>query len=49
MKKLRKVERPTKDVLQQEIKNNTFISLSKKYGVSDNAIRKWCKYYSIDF
>jgi hypothetical protein len=49
MKKLRKVERPTKDILIHEIKNNTFLSLSKKYGVSDNAIRKWCKYYSIDF
>lgn len=49
MKKLRKVESPTRDILQQEVKNNTFLSLSKKYGVSDNAIRKWCKYYSIDF
>lgn len=49
MKKLRKVQRPSKEILEVEIKNNTFLSLSKKYGVSDNAIRKWCKYYSIDF
>ena len=49
MKKLRKVERPSKEKLEIEIKENSFLSLGKKYGVSDNAIRKWCKYYSIDF
>jgi transposase-like protein len=24
------------------------LSLGRKYGVSDNAIRKWCKQYGID-
>lgn len=25
------------------------LSLGRKYGVSDNAIRKWCKQYGIDY
>lgn len=43
----RKVERPSKEKLKEEIENNTFVSLGKKYGVSDNAIRKWAKTYEI--
>jgi len=43
----RKVERPSKDILQEEIKNNSFLALGRKYGVSDNSIRKWCKWYGI--
>lgn len=45
--KNRKVERPAKEILEREIKDNTMVSLGKKYGVSDNAIRKWCKTYGI--
>ena len=41
--KKRKVERPPRDVLKKEIRENSFLSLGKQYGVSDNAIRKWCK------
>jgi len=44
----RKVERPSKEILEDEIKNNSLLSLGRKYGVSDNAIRKWCKSYGID-
>ena len=36
-------ERPNRDELKTLIRNNSFLSLSKKFGVSDNAIRKWCK------
>lgn len=43
----RKVERPSKEVLELEIKTNSFLSLGRKYGVSDNAIRKWCRSYKI--
>ena len=25
----------------------TFVQVGKKYGVSDNAVRKWCKFYNI--
>lgn len=44
---LRKVERPSKEILELEIKENSMVSLGKKYKVSDNTIRKWCKYYKI--
>jgi hypothetical protein len=45
--KQRKVKRPSKEILEQEIKLNSFVFLGKKYGVSDNAIRNWCKFYDI--
>lgn len=41
----RKVERPPFDELQVEIKANGYVATGKKYGVSDNAIRKWIKMY----
>jgi len=43
----RKVDRPSKEILEKEIKENSFVGLGKKYGVSDNAVRKWCKSYKI--
>lgn len=45
--KSRRVERPQKEVLIEEIKELNFVGTGKKYGVSDNAIRKWCKAYNI--
>ena len=36
-------ERPNRDELKTLIRNNSFLSLSKKFGVSDIAIRIWCK------
>ena len=39
----RRVDRPTRDELKNLIRNNTFISIGSLYGVSDNAVRKWCK------
>lgn len=44
----RKVERPSKETLEYELKNNSYLALSRKYKVSDNAIRKWCKRYGIE-
>jgi very-short-patch-repair endonuclease len=41
----RKIERPGYEKLKQEIKEFGFIKTGKKYGVSDNAIRKWLKFY----
>lgn len=43
----RKVERPSKEILYQEIKMTSFSAVGRKYGVSDNAIRKWCKTYGL--
>lgn len=43
----RKVERPTKEELFIELKNSNFLAVGRKYGVSDNAVRKWCKAYGL--
>lgn len=37
----RKVERPPMHQLIKEIKETSYLAVGKKYGVSDNAIRKW--------
>ena len=42
-KKRRKVEHPTRGVLKDLIQTKTFLDIGKMYGVSDNAVRKWCK------
>lgn len=46
-KSLRKVERPEPKVLADEIINTSFRAVGKKYGVTDNAIRKWCIAYNM--
>lgn len=38
----RKVERPNRETLKFLIRNKSFLQIGKDYGVSDNAIRKWC-------
>lgn len=43
----RKVRRPSKEELLSDISTLSFVSVGKKYGVSDNAVRKWCKGYGI--
>jgi hypothetical protein len=47
-KSTRKAERPAIDILIKEIQNSSFLSVGKKYGVSDNAIRKWLRMAGID-
>lgn len=42
-------DRPTREKLKEEIRFNSFLSLGKKYGVSDNAIRRWCKSYNLPY
>jgi len=42
-KKRRVAKRPTLEILKQEIKNFGYSATGRKYGVSDNAIRKWLK------
>ena len=46
--KNRKVERPSKETLMEEIQKYNMTQMGNKYGVSDNAIRKWCRQYEID-
>lgn len=47
-KKSRKVEWPTPEELEDLLRSHSMVQIGKKYGVSDNAVRKWCKYYEID-
>jgi hypothetical protein len=42
-KSQRKVERPSKEQLIEEIKESSYLAVGRKYGVSDNAIRKWLR------
>ena len=43
----RKVERPPREVLKEQIRTIPFTTLAKKYSVTDNTIRKWCKAYNL--
>lgn len=44
----RGIAKPTKEVLQKEVQETPMTKLGQKYGVSDNAVKKWCKNYEID-
>lgn len=48
---LRKVERPTAEELKQLLldANGNFTAIGKQFGITDNAIRKWCKAYDMPF
>jgi very-short-patch-repair endonuclease len=41
----RKVNRPDYETLINEVNDLGFVKTGKKYGVSDNTIRKWVKFY----
>lgn len=41
----RKVERPPYEQLLAEIEATNFCAVGRKYGVSDNAVRKWVRQY----
>jgi len=43
----KKTKRPSKEILENDINNMSWIAIGKKYGVSDNAARKWAKKYGI--
>lgn len=43
------INRPPKEQLLIEIKETSFVDVGKKYGVTDNTIRKWCKNYKIPY
>ena len=48
--KLKSKNIPPKEVIINELKNfTTFVSLGKKYNVSDNTFRKWCKRYDLPY
>lgn len=43
----RHVNRPDLKTLKKELEESNFKQVAKKYGVSDNAVRKWCKFYGM--
>jgi len=45
--KSKRKPKPTKEQLEQEIKENSWLALGRKYNVSDNAVRKWAKGYNL--
>ena len=45
----RKVDRPSAETLLEDIKTLGFTGTGRKYGVTDNAIRKWCKSYGLPY
>ena len=45
----RKINRPDYETLCKDIKKLGYVGTGKKYGVSDNAIRKWKKHYERQF
>ena len=42
-------EKPALDILAKEIYNSSFTAVGRKYGVTDNAVKKWCKSYGIPY
>ena len=49
IKRIQQSKRPPKEELEKLIYITPFTTLGKKYGVSDNAVRKWCKYYNLPY
>lgn len=47
IKKVKEEDKPSREELLEMIKTTSFVDIGKKYGVTDNAIRKWCKKYEI--
>lgn len=43
----RRVERPDKETLKSDIELLSWRAIGRKYGVSDNAVRKWARSYSL--
>lgn len=41
----RKVDRPSHEQLLAELEATSFVAVGRKHGVSDNAVRKWLRWY----
>lgn len=44
----RKVPRPTYEQLKEDLAHMSWLAVGRKYGVSDNAVRKWLRWYERD-
>ena len=43
----RKVKRPSKEMLEELVSSFPMTQIGRKYGVTDNCIRKWCGWYGL--
>ena len=43
----RRVSRPPISQLEKEIRSMTWMDIGRKYGVTDNTIRKWARAYKL--
>ena len=41
----RKVARPSYEQLMVDVESMSMVAVGRKYGVSDNAVRKWIRWY----
>jgi hypothetical protein len=41
----RKVTRPSEAQLREDLGSSNFVAVGRKYGVTDNAVRKWLRWY----
>jgi hypothetical protein len=41
----RKVDRPSHEQLMDDVRHMSMVAIGRKYGVSDNAVRKWIRWY----
>jgi len=41
----RKVARPSQEQLMDDVRQMSMVAIGRKYGVSDNAVRKWIRWY----
>lgn len=40
---------PSREELKDMIKNKSFVQIGAMYGISDNAVRKWCKKFKLPY
>lgn len=43
------IQLPGREVLKDKIRTSNFLQIGKEYNVSDNAVRKWCKFYDLPY
>lgn len=47
LESLNRKEKPERDVLKNLIRTIPFVKIGEMYGVSDNAVRRWCDSYNL--
>ena len=45
----KKAEKPSREILKNQIRTLSFCEIGRRYAVSDNTIRKWCKGFDLPF